>query len=93
MYRRDIILEGMFLDIATPEEKLKIDELYNQGHKGSAVVYMLKRIRTEWVKMINRKHAYPTQRKPAEIKRFNNNNEFVIPRFLNLRGGLSSAVD
>jgi len=55
MARRVQIIEGMFLDIATKEEKRKIDELYAMGNKGSAIVYMLKRIRDEWIVMMNNK--------------------------------------
>lgn len=53
--RRDTIIDGLFLDIASPEEIRIVDDLYSRGMKGSAVVYQLKRIRAVWVKMINKR--------------------------------------
>jgi hypothetical protein len=51
--RRVIIIEGMFKDICTPEEMEIVDRMYKMGQKGGAVVFMLKRIRSKWVEMIN----------------------------------------
>jgi len=51
--KRVKLIEGMFLDIATKEERQKVDALYASRAKGSAIVYMLKRIRDHWVIMIN----------------------------------------
>lgn len=46
--RRVTLVEEMFNDVASPSEKLKVNELYHLGNKGSAIVFMLKRIRAQW---------------------------------------------
>ena len=80
--RRVTILEGMFLDIATSEDKQAVDRLYEVGNKGSAVVLMLKRVREKWVECINHKcNNMPENKiKPEE--------EFYLPK---LRVGLFEA--
>ncbi len=52
--KRDRMLDEMFKDIASREEKLKVDELYQLGFKGSAVVYMTKRILRNWNAMLGK---------------------------------------
>ena len=70
MARRVQIVEGMFLDIATKEERQKVDELYANNNKGSAIVYMLKRIRDEWVVLINAREKYTMVSDTGEKPRF-----------------------
>lgn len=57
MLRRDKIIDGMFLDIASPEEIETVNQLYARRQKGSAVVYQLKRIKARWVELINNEHT------------------------------------
>lgn len=74
--RRVTILEGMFLDIASQGDRLKVDELYRNGNKGSAVVYMLKRVREKWVELINRPSSIAVKKKVLD----NTNNEVFFKR-------------
>lgn len=46
--RRVTMIEEMFRDCATKEELQTVDSLYRLNNKGSAIVFMLKRIRRQW---------------------------------------------
>lgn len=52
--RKVIMLESMFKDIATRQESLVVDELYNKGAKGSAIVFMTKRVKRQWDRMLGK---------------------------------------
>jgi hypothetical protein len=58
--RRVTTIEEMFNDIAAPVEKQKVDELYETGRKGSAIIYMLRRIKSQWDKVFSR-HENPVK--------------------------------
>lgn len=67
--KRVTIVEGMFRDICTTEEMDTVDKLYEEGRKGSAIVYMLKRIRNKWVEMINEEYNKPVNNEEYEFRR------------------------
>lgn len=46
--RRVTTIESMFNDIALPAEKRKVDLLYSNHLKGSAIIFMLRRIKLHW---------------------------------------------
>jgi hypothetical protein len=46
--RRVKMIERMFADIADIREIRKVQQLYDQGLKASAIVYMLRRIERKW---------------------------------------------
>lgn len=48
---RNQMIESLFLDIAKPGEMEIVNKLYNEGNKGSAIVYQLRRIREKWVEL------------------------------------------
>ncbi len=48
MIRRTVILEEIFKDIATPQERAIVDELYAKRLKGNAVKFMLSKIKKQW---------------------------------------------
>lgn len=55
--KKNTMIEGLFLDVATHEQLHKSNEIYEKN-KGAAIVYQLKIIRTHWVKMINASPKY-----------------------------------
>ena len=64
------MIENMFRDIATRSELLTVNELYSKGNKGSAIVFMLKRIKRQWNKFLGREEkiqAVESPRKPLKI--------------------------
>lgn len=60
--RRVIIIEEMFQDICTDAEQQTVNALYKKNNKGSAIVFMLKRIRTQWNEFMEKaKHVSPSR--------------------------------
>ena len=55
--KKNTMIEGLFLDVASPDQLTKSNEIYTKN-KGAAIVYQLKIIRTHWVKMINSAPRY-----------------------------------
>lgn len=51
--RRDTILDGIFWDICTPEERQIVDEFYSKRLKGPAVAFQLRKLREFVVKTLN----------------------------------------
>lgn len=48
-YQRKVkYLQEMFDSIGSEEERLRVQNLYQTGHKGSAVVFMLRRVHAKW---------------------------------------------
>ena len=69
MYQRKVIyLQEMFNDVSSEEEKLKVQQLYQQGNKGSAVVYMVKRVKRQWDAMLGKNSDVEPLVKPRTIK-------------------------
>ena len=66
--KRVLIVEGMFRDICSTEEMATVDKLYKEGQKGSAIVYMLKRIRNKWVEMFNKEYTKPIKNEEVLYK-------------------------
>lgn len=50
-FRRTTILESMFLDIASKQDRLILDDLYSRRAKGPATTFMLRKVRDAWRKM------------------------------------------
>jgi hypothetical protein len=51
--RPGAILEGLFLDIATPEDRETIERLYQKRNFGAAEQVAVRRIRDVWPELIN----------------------------------------
>lgn len=65
----------MFLDIASEEEKLKVQKLYQENFKAVAIVYMLRRVKKNWDALLG---------KPSEVE------PVVKPRTVRINEGGSS---
>ena len=52
--KKTVILTEMFLDVATPREKAKFEELYAKSNKGSATVLALRVVKDHWDLMLNK---------------------------------------
>ena len=46
--KKTIIIESMFLDIATLSEKKKAQKIWDRGNKGSWTSYMLRTVKDHW---------------------------------------------
>ncbi len=44
----------MFQDIACPTDKQKVNELYQRNEKGLAIIYMLRKIKPQWKKFMEK---------------------------------------
>ena len=51
--RKGAMLEGLFLDIATPEDVESIERLYEKRNFGAAEQLAVRRIREIWPELIN----------------------------------------
>lgn len=51
--RPDSMLEGLFLDVATPEDRATVDRLYKERNFGAAEQLAVRRIRDKWVELMN----------------------------------------
>lgn len=51
------MLEGIFLDVATPEDKETVQKLYQKRNFGSAEQVAVRRIREKWVELLNSNYA------------------------------------
>lgn len=73
--RRVKIIERMFTSIATPHELRRVDALYENNHKASAVVFMVRRIEKKWLLFLknptltfNEVKALQKERQPRLVK-------------------------
>lgn len=66
--RRVTYLESMFRDCATKEEIQTVDSLYALGNKGSAVVYMVKRVKKQWDAMLGKNTEVKPLAQPRTVK-------------------------
>ncbi|MFH0863853.1 MAG: hypothetical protein V1858_02110 [Candidatus Gottesmanbacteria bacterium] len=67
--RRDVILDGIFWDICTNQERQIVDEFYSKRMKGPAVAFQLRKIREFVVKTLN------TQPRPEIIATYTSNKQ------------------
>lgn len=54
--KRNTMIDGLFLDIATKQDIQTVNRLYATGRKGSAVALQLRRITIVWEQLINGKY-------------------------------------
>lgn len=65
--RRVTYLESMFRDCATKEELNTVESLYACGNKGSAIVYMIKRVKKQWDAMLGKNNDIEPIAKPRTV--------------------------
>lgn len=68
MVRKVVMLEEMFRDCASQMEIQTVEDLYAHGRKGSAIVYMTKRIKRQWDAMLGKNDKVTPIAKPRTIK-------------------------
>jgi len=54
--RKGSMLEGLFLDVASPEDREVINRLYEKRNYGAAEQIAVRRIRDRWVELFNRQY-------------------------------------
>lgn len=67
MLRRVIILEQLFNDIATPQEREIVNELYAKRLKGNAVKFMLSKVKAQWDIMMGKTDSPEAPQSPRTI--------------------------
>jgi len=51
--RRVKILQEMFEDICTQQDLEQLDSLYAKGFKSSAIVFMLRKVKAQWERLLS----------------------------------------
>jgi len=54
--REGSMLEGLFLDVASPADREKVNRLYEKRNYGAAEQIAVRRIRDRWVELFNRQY-------------------------------------
>jgi hypothetical protein len=65
MVKRNVLIDSMYRDIASPEEILMVDRLYARGQKGTAISAQLRKIRQVWPLLVNGYRPVPSRRREA----------------------------
>lgn len=64
--KRNTMIDGLFLDIASEQDIDTVNRLYSEGHKGPAIALQLRRITIVWEKLINGKPLKDSKREDEE---------------------------